>query len=204
MGQVTLSKTAEAVRARIRRLPKLMTMAIEAKAKKDAIAVITEFHDGIKESRYGLMPLASATIAAKSRAGYSDPEAPLYGKGDDAQPKSYMNMLRLRKMAKAWKVVPSKGWHWSRKIKLADMLKVHEYGCTITNGFGKGITIRIPPRPALRYAYRAVMYRRTKNDPARELREAALKLVKKGDETALRKIIKRDTLGDKDYYEAGD
>ena len=199
MVSVKLSESFEAIRSRMRRLPVMMPKVIKAFAKHDAEELIRLFHDGIQEGRFELMPLQPRTIRRKEAMGYGAPDVPLHGKGDEDQSRSYMNMLRIRQDGRRYRVIPSRGYHWSKKIKLTDLFMVHEYGCTITNGFGVGITIRLPPRPALRYAYRDLMVMKSQQEPSDKVRMAMLKYVMEANEEALKKIIKRDTMGDRDY-----
>ena len=74
---------------------------------------------------------------------------------------------------------------------LSVLFDVHEYGAVITNGFGRGIYIRIPPRPALRYAYRKYMAAKAKNDPSPQIGKAIVAAVQHGDQDAIARIAKK-------------
>lgn len=49
-------------------------------------------------------------------------------------------------------VFPGGGGH--RRIGIHNLAAIHEGGATVKNGWGKGITIRIPPRPVFLYTAR--------------------------------------------------
>ena len=189
------SDSIAAVRKRIERLPKLTGDALESYAKKNALALVRLFHDGIKKDQLGLWPLKDRTIATKAAAGFEEPESPLYGAGDEEPDRSYSNMLEATRGTKAWFVRPKSGYHWSKKgrkrIKLADLFSIHEYGATIMNGFGKGIIIRIPPRPALTYAYKKLLGKLKREEPSKKVREAMVKHAKGAEDFARNKAVSR-------------
>jgi len=193
MIRAKFSQSYYAKRARIARLPKLYAAAAEAGARYMAEELVRNFHDGIVDDTLGLEPLRPRTVSRKDALGYDDPEAPLFGMGDAESERSYANMMRISKEGTKFVVKPSRALHWSKKVPLRTMFRVHEYGATISNGFGAGVLIRIPPRPAFRYAYAKLMRRLERRDPAAEVRAAARKFVKDGDEAAFRKIEKRST-----------
>lgn len=202
MVKQKLAVTKSAIYKRIQRLPKFALDAIENCAKGKAESLTTLFHDGIKENTLGLLPLKDTTIDTKEAMGFEQPDTPLYGLGDDAD-NSYANMMDVVKdeAGKRWTVKPRDAKHQIQlpdgsvvdsNFMLKDLFKVHEYGCTITNGFGKGIFIRIPPRPAFRYAYEKLMLLISKKDPAKKVRDAVTRFVRSGDEKALELIRERD------------
>ena len=194
-----------AIRKRIQRLPKLATDLIETSARKDGEELVQRFHDGIKDDKFGLLPLKDRTIARKEALGLDQPETPLYGLGDEFVQGTYCNMMEVvrEEGLRKYVVRPRDEWHYSLKrnkdgmvigrdkIKLADLFIVHEYGCTIGNGFGRGIMIRIPPRPALRLAYNAMMDEKKRHDPADEVRKAIREFIKTGNENAMKLIAER-------------
>jgi hypothetical protein len=92
---------------------------------------------------------------AKRRQGFDKPETPLYGMGLRDPRKSYVNMLRIRKLKYGmWRMFPSWGMHWTGNIKLRDLLEIHEHGAIILRQTKNGqIAIKIWPRPALTMAY---------------------------------------------------
>lgn len=202
------STSTSAIASRIRRLPKMATDLIEASAQHDAEALVETFHDGIKEGKLGLLPLKDATISRKEAMGLDKPESPLYGLGDDFIQGTYSNMMEVVKDQSARKFIvkPREGYHYRLvenkngqsivrdKIKLKDLFIVHEYGTTIANGFGRGILIRIPPRPAFRTAYDKIMDRKRRADPAKKVRKAIMDYVRRNNKSAMEKIIERGGL----------
>lgn len=197
MVKAKFSKHYEAVRSRVRRLPKLMIKQMEAHARKDANAVIKEFRDGISNDGLMLRRLRPLTIESKTRRGLGEPTFPLYALGL-GNSRSYVNMLHVKKVGDRMYVVrPRPGYHhgkrWpgdqaKKQIKLKDLFDVHEYGAVINNAFGRGIVVRIPPRPALRFAYKKYIRRRAREDPAVAVRVAIAKYIRAGDTVALKRI----------------
>ena len=200
----SISKTA--VARRIHELPKMAITIIEMYAQGQARALRSTFHDGIKSRSFGLYPLKDATIAHKDAVGMEKPDTPLYGLGDETED-SYANMMEVVKdeSKRVFYVRPRDEYHEvlapdgsivKSRFKLKDLFMVHEYGCTIANGFGKGILIRIPPRPAMRQAYKKIMNIIKARDPAKEVRDAVRAFVKDNDTRAMALITKRDWAAD--------
>jgi hypothetical protein len=108
-------------------------------------------------------------------------------------------MMEVAKVGdRMWVVRPKRGNHHpdpdrpdAKPISLRALFDVHEYGTTISNGFGRGIVIRIPPRPAMRYAYRRYMAERAKQDPALRMRAAIARFIRLGDAAALSRIARK-------------
>ena len=175
--------------ARIKRLPVYYDKAMHGQRKKDGIELIKIFHDGIKENELYLNALAEKTIKGKLKKGYERPGSPLYGKGDKEHKKSYSNMLRLGKLRNGWKVFASWGMHWSGKIKLRDLLKIHEEGATIKRGEG---LIKIPPRPAFWRSYRKLMdkIQTDQKEQSKEVKSAINEYINKGELTRFNKMMK--------------
>ena len=209
MVKAKFSQNYWAVRKRIQRLPRLMIKQMKAHARKDAQGVIDEFREGIKNDSLKLRRLKPSTIASKERYGLNQPGTPLYGLGLDDK-RSYINMLHIRNEGNRLFVVrPKAGYHHGKKkpgdspkkqIKLKDLFDVHEHGTVIANAFGRGIVVRIHPRPALRYAFRNYMRKRAKADPTTAVRAAIAKYVRAGDQEGLNRIMKKlekgfETLG---------
>lgn len=192
------STSYRAKMARIQRLPVIADDIMMGKLKRDAIGFIEEFQKGIKSNNFGLRKLQKATIDGKIRMKYDKPETPLYGLGDRSE-KSYINMLRIRKLKNGWKVYPSWAKHHDSQLALRDLLIVHEYGCTIT--MTNGTIVRIPPRPALFKAYQRVLIkqRRDKRETSREVKTAMTEYINTGKKLLIDKIEKRDLMGHKDY-----
>jgi len=194
------SVSQTAIYKRLQRLPKLVEDAIEASARRDAEGVIERFHDGIKEDKLGLVPLKEPTISRKEALDLEKPESPLYALGDEFVQGTFANMLECVRdgQARRYAVRPRDEYHYTvkvspggertivrTKLKLKDLFEIHEYGCTLHSG------ARLPPRPALRYAYEKYLRERAKLDPAKKVRDAIRKFVKDGDEKALVKIRER-------------
>jgi hypothetical protein len=193
MIRADFSQSYYAKKARVARLPKLYAKSAEAGARYMAEELVRNFHDGIVNDTLGLEPLRPRTVSRKDALGYDEPGTPLYGMGDSESERSYANMMRIARKGTKFVVRPSKALHWSKKVPLSVMFRVHEYGATITDGFGMGTLIRITPRPAFRYAYAKLMRRLERRDPASEVRVAARKFVRDGDEAAFREIERRST-----------
>ncbi len=189
------SMTIEAMKKRIQRLPDLVGNRLESYAKKNATALVSLFHDGIRDDKLGLWPLKDRTIATKEAAGFEFPDSPLYGLGDEDKEHTYSNMMEVSREGNAFIVKPKKGYHWSKskkhRIKLSDLFIVHEYGTTISNGFGKGIVIRIPPRPAFTYAYMQLMAKLRKEEPAKKVREAMVRHAIDAEDFAKARVLER-------------
>jgi hypothetical protein len=179
---VKYSNNFEAIRSRIRRMPELAENAISGFTKKNLLEINQIFHDGIKKNGLGLEPLAEITVGAKRRAGYKNPNTPLYGKGDDAEERSYMNMMNIMKVPMGWKLYPSHRMHWTKKITLDFLFKIHEHGATIRASSGS--FIRIIPRPALFLSYLKWQTQKKKNDPA--LKKAVKEFIINGNEKLLK------------------
>ena len=178
---VKYSQNFQAIKARIRRMPELAENAVSGAVKKNIMEINTIFHDGIKKNSLGLEPLAEITVNAKRRSGMKNPENPLNGKGDDAEERAYMNMMNIMKVSKGWKLYPSRRMHWSKKITLALLFKIHEHGATIRTS--AGTFIKIIPRPALMLAFQKWLSQRKKNDP--ELKTAFKEFIVNGNEKLL-------------------
>lgn len=207
MVSARLSRNMRAVETRIKRLPSIMIDQMKARAKKDAMAVIENFQTGIKENLLRLEPLKQSTVKKKQAAGLENSMSPLYGLGFD-DPNSYVNCLEVKLVGnRLWAVRPREDWHHGKgydegatpepRIRLRDLFDVHEHGAVINNAFGKaGVVVRIPPRPALRYAYKAYMAERAKADPAVKVRAAIAKHVQDGDRAALARISAKLAAGE--------
>jgi len=194
---VKLVKTPTAIRQRIHRLPKLSIGMMEARAKKDAKAVERGFREGIQADLLHLRRLKPGTIAAKEREGMISPSTPLFGLGPEDE-RAYSEMMQVKKVGnRMWVVKPKPGKHHSSELTLRQLFDVHEYGCTITNGFGRGILIRIPPRSAMRTAYRGYIRQMSKLDPSMKVRTAMAKFIQNGDKAALDRIHKKYVAGGK-------
>lgn len=194
--EVIYSDNYKAKMARIRRLSYLVNDIVYGYTKRDIIQIKKNFHDGIKNNTLGLDRLAETTINSKRNKGYQKPTAPLYGKGDREKDRSYSNMLVIRKHKNGWKLEPSRKLHWSRALKLSDLFKIHEHGCTIRQQRGdKSILIKIPPRPALLLSYRRylIQKRRNKKEQSKEVKRAMTEFINTGNKKKI-DIFKKWTL----------
>jgi len=185
-----------AAESRIRRLPVLVAKGADSLIKKRASDLVKYFHDGIKGGTFRLKPLTTASIAAKQSRGYEQPQTALYGLGDEDPKRTYANMMEVKKSTSGRKITytvrPSSRKHHSSKLRLRDLFVVHEYGAIINNAFGvAGMVVRIPPRPAFRYAYRKLMREIASQDPSKTVKQACVRYVRRGDSEALRTIHER-------------
>lgn len=213
MVKAKFSKNYWAVQGRIKRLPKLMLDRLEGYAKRDAVGVIDEFQRGLEERSLRLKPLEPSTVQRKAAVGLEHPDHPLWGFGL-SESRSYVNMMEVKKVGKAYVVRPKNRFHHGkrkpgdsgeRKIRLRDLFDVHEYGATIIGAFGHmGQIVRIPARPAFRYAYRRYMADKAKRDPAKEVKAAIVRYVNTGDRKALERIRAKEQEAQARIDEASD
>ena len=195
----TYSSNYHAKMKRIQRLPRRMDGFFTTSAKKDAVGLIDTFRDGIIKDDFGLEPLKPSTV--KSKAGMPKPTTPLFGLGDTIEKKSYLNMLRIRKIKRGFKVFPSWAKHHTSKLQLRWLFIIHEYGAIIRqNRGGKIVLIRIPPRPAFRKSYDRYMGSKSKREPTDKVSKAIIQLIKTGISTKLDNINK----GKLDKYDEKD
>jgi len=195
------SLSYEARKKRIKNLPELVNDMMQAKLKKDVKGLINEFKNGLRKNSLGLEKLASLTIEGKRNKGYSKPENPLYGKGDDRKNDSYINLFKIQKVKGGYKVTPSKRMHWSKKISLKDLFTIHEYGTKIVKK--DGTIVIIPPRPALLYAYRKWMSKRKadKRETSRQVKSAINGYISNADYGRYRTFIGKNKVTEKGLSE---
>jgi len=187
-AQVRFNNSYRAKKRRIQELPTMMNNIMYGLRKKDAALLISYFHSGIKNEKFSLLRLHPFTVERKEGFGYKLPETPLYGKGDDAKLKAYVNMLRMRKIHNGWKVFGSLGRHHKSNLTLRHLLNIHEAGITIkvTAKMRKFLhraglhlkadttVIRIPPRPAFKMACDKIERTiKNRNDAAKIKKEIA-------------------------------
>ena len=188
MVELRFSDNYEAVKSRIRRLPKFVEDSVDTFTKKDAAGVIEAFQDGIREDSFGFERLKPETIEAKRRKGFTQPATPLYGEGD-TNPKSYINMFRIRRLRNGYRVYARWAKHRSG-LPLRDLFIVHERGMLIS---GKGgAVIRIPPRPAFNRAFARYLERRMAAENVEKVQQAMIRYVETGVNTRFREIIRKD------------
>ena len=172
-----LSSSYGAVRKRISRIPDLFLATVFTSSKRDAIAMINNFHSGIKSNNFGLEKLADGTIQRKATQGMERPQVPLYGKGDDKKDNSYINGLRLKKIKNGYRVYFSKGKHWSGNLSLEDLYFIHENGAVIKRG---DALILIPPRQAFSKAFARTIKQRRNKETSAKVRAAYAEYLRTG------------------------
>lgn len=187
---IEFSTTYFAKKARIRRLPKLLTDYVRAFSKKDAVGVVTEFQKGIANNSFRLQSLKPETKRRKKRRGYRKPATPLYGLGEGRR--AYRNMLVIRTRGKSYTVRPSTRKHHESGLRLSDLFQVHEFGTTF-KGRG-GALIRIPSRPALEKAFARHLRKKRRQEPTAEVRQAINEYINQGKQGTFKKVsLKRIT-----------
>jgi len=186
--KVKYSKNLKAVYARLKRLPRLVNNAMDASIKRDVSNVIKEFQKGIKRNNFNLEPLKQSTIKSKRSKGYPKPKTPLYGMGE-SQKNSLINALAIRKIKNGYRLYRRRARHWKADLPLNVLLAIHEQGAIIKNGFGKGILIRIPPRPVVDKAIVRALKKKKPGEPNRGIRRAINQLINQGRENEFKKII---------------
>lgn len=182
-----LSSSAEAKRSRIRRLPQFLGKTVDAMVKRDATLLVKTFQDGIRQNDLGLERLANSTISSKIQKGYAKPITPLYGAGDD-EARSYINMLKLRKIRNGWRVYVSNARHHESTLKLKDLFIVHEFGATIQT---EKAIIRIPPRPAFTESFTKMLKSKRRAEPEKQVKQAITEWINTAKSTTHREIIRR-------------
>lgn len=191
---VKYSTNYQAQMSRIRRLPRKYDEVIRGAILRDAEGVIAEFRQGILRKNFRLVPLRPATIDRKRSAGAQHPDFPLYDAGP-RELRSYMNMMQITRLKNGYKVGPNpRALHHSKRLRLADLFVIHEYGATIKQfKSGQLVLIRIPPRPAWELAYDRLMKKRKTREPrpAVEVRRAITQFVKTGKEDSSRRRRER-------------
>lgn len=152
------SQKTSAIKARIKRLPKIYKEHIESARKRDANDFISYWKSGILNNEFKLTPLADSTIARKIKLGQARPQNPLYGLGFEGA-HTYIKGMRAFRTKDGY-VVRMVGKHHDSKIDNHGLLLIHEYGCTLKNGG------RLPARPAMHEAYKRVLKDIKKRDSA--------------------------------------
>lgn len=184
MINIRFSKNYEAVKSRIRRLPKFIENSADTVVKKDAVSLIDTFQEGIRKGTFNLEKLKPETIARKVREGKKQPDTPLYGEGDDVD-NSYINMFKIRKIKKGYRVYARWAKHESG-LQLRDLFSIHEQGRLIRRG---DAIIRIPPRPAFLLASNKFVNKKIREENVEKVRDAMRTLIRQGNDTKFRKLI---------------
>lgn len=152
------SQKTSAIKARLKRLPKIYMDHIESARKRDAKDFISYWRSGILNNEFKLTPLADSTIQRKIRLGMTKPQNPLYGLGLEGA-HTYIKGMRIFRTAKGY-VVRMTGKHHDSNVDNHTLLLIHEYGCVLKNGD------RLPARPAMQEAYKRVLKDIKKRDSA--------------------------------------
>lgn len=174
---------------RINRIPELGVGLVNAFLRRNALSLIKNFKTGIRDMTFHLEKLKDGTIARKRALGYSEPEVPLYGRGDEVKSKSYINMLRVRKIKAGYVVRPSIARHWKASLTLRHLYAIHEYGKFIRARNNR--IFQIPARPALTFAYEKTLRDMSKRDDAQMVKRAITQFINTGQATTLRTMEKR-------------
>lgn len=171
--QFELSMSRDAIRYRLKALPKMVDATSEGARLRDACMLIIAFQNGIITRSFRLAPLEAKTIQRKRRQGLPGPTTPLLGEGG---PGSYVMSLRKYPVKNGYIVrFPNKKLKNS-ELTAAEMHDVHEYGAVIRHV--SGTVFRIPPRPAFTKAYAVVM--RGIDDPSDEVIQACREYLRDG------------------------
>lgn len=180
-------------------MPKHAGDAVTGMLKRDANRLIELFHDGIKYDDFNLEQLSDETVQRKDAKNYQFPNSPLYGAGDDQEPNSYANMLRIKELGNGWKIYPSKARHHDSNISLEGLFRIHEFGAKIVTQ--SGAVIQIPPRPALLLAFKALLVERRKNkkETSRDVKKAIAERINNAESKYLDNFIQFK--GNKDNVE---
>jgi len=174
-------------RKRINRLPKYAIGIVDLNTKGKAYDFIKLWQSNIRANALGVRRLKAKTVKAKQRLGYTRPDVPLYGLGDD-DPHTFINMMRVFKIKDGYRVAPGRKRHHKSKLTLKELFNVHEYGCTISNGFGKGIRIRIPARSTFFLTYADYLSEISRRRSDRAVRKAIKDYLERGREDLSRRI----------------
>lgn len=195
-----LSKKLSAVKSRLRRLPRLVDETLDTFAKRDAVRVIKIYQEKLKQDKFSVDRLSSATVKIKSDQGMKQPSTPLYGAGEN-EDNSLYNALAIRKIKGGWRVYVRWAKHHKSNLQLRDLLNIHQRGALIMvtdkmraylHWIGihlkaETMIIRIPPRPVLDLAVIAALEMRKKEDPSKKIKEAMRELINTGRETLFKK-----------------
>lgn len=184
---ITFSTNWNAVKQRIRKIPKIAEGVADMQRSRDADDLIAIWRNGLINNTFSLIPLKPATIAKKAKLGYRYPSSPLYGLGLEGT-KTYIKGMRKFKTKRGYTVHMINGKHHESKLPLNALFIVHEYGTTITRN---GKMIRIPARPAMQKSYDVLLRRLKVNDPTIEFGLAVDQFIKTGRVDLIKKILAR-------------
>jgi hypothetical protein len=168
MAKDGFSMNTEAVRSRLRRLPKLIDDHMDAFTKRDAEDFIKNFRAGLRNNSFRLEPLRPETMRRKKRQGYSRPASPLYGLGLEGT-RTYTSSVRIYKIKQGWRVNVLDVKHHEADVSVKTLFHIHEHGAVINTG--KAV-IRLPARPAFRRAYEQTLARHTAKEKSKQVLDA--------------------------------
>lgn len=185
---IQFSTNWNAVRQRIRKIPKIAEGVASMQRARDADELITLWRNGLINNTFSLIPIRPETRAKKARLGYRYPDSPLYGLGLEGS-RTYIKGMRKFKTKRGYVVKMVKGKHHESKLPLSALFVVHEYGTTIRARNGRIIVI--PARPAMQKAYASLLRRLRAKDPAIEFKLAVSQFMKTGRQELIKKIETR-------------
>jgi len=202
MVKIKYSLHTEAVRSRIKRLPKLVNDAMDAQTRKDVINVIKEYRKGLLANNFRLEPLRPVTIDNKMSKGYDKPRLPLYGAGEN-EPNSLYNALSFRKIKKGYRLYRRRAKHHESDLPLNVLLSIHEQGALIRvtermRAFLHYVNIhlrpdtkiiRIPPRPVVDKAIIRALRKKKEGEPSTSVNKAIQELINTGKENMFNKLM---------------
>lgn len=173
----------------------MLEETMDAAAKKDAVNSIGAFQRGISKNTLRLRSLKPETIAKKKKQSLPKPHVPLYGKGPKEK-NSYINLFRIVRLKRGWRVRPRSARHWSGRIKLKVLFGVHEKGATIKSAQG---IIKIPARPAWERSQRKFMRSKMREEPALEVKAAIKFWLRTGTMAPVRNFLRKTNKEAKPY-----
>lgn len=177
-----------------------MDETLDTYAKRDCTRVIEEYQKGIKRDLFPVERLNEQTIRIKADKGYSQPDTPLYGSGEEEKDSLY-NALAIRKIKNGYRLYVRRAKHHESNLQLRDLLNIHQRGALIMvtdkmraylHWIGihlraDTMLIRIPPRPVLDMAIVKALEMRRREDPTKKIKQAMAEYIKTGRENLFRK-----------------
>lgn len=210
--QMKMSNRFANIERRVEKIPLFADNIFFSITKGRAVDFIKEFRRNIKGDKLATVPLIEPSIMQKIEKGYSKPDIPLYGAGED-EPSSYINMFFLQKLKNGWKARPRWAKHHTAQLQLRHLLNIHEFGVTIVvtprmRNFLHYIgihlradttAIRIPPRPVAFLSYRNVLNKMKTKDNSQRVKRALNRFIQDGTDNLLQKIFENEILIGKEF-----
>lgn len=184
---VQFSQKWDAVRKRIKKIPRFAHGVADTIRKGDANKLVAYWRAGIMGNTLGLFALKPETVARKMAKGYTNPYSPLYGLGFEGA-KTYIKGMRVFKTSTGYRVQMINGKHHESELSLRSLFIVHEYGTTIRRG---DRIIRIPARPAMTKSYEKLMLELRRKDPSKEFKKACNEFLNTGRSSTAQAIESR-------------